>query len=470
MPYSPVVSVDIAINAVNLSQQGFGTPIFICAHNEYNERVRSYASLEEIGEDFDTSHNAYYAATQFFKNSPSPAIIKIGRRGGEIQAVPSSPSDQADTTYTISVTAKTAGATTYSATTINDNILITGRQAVLDDLALQLNNQLGFSQEFLATVRNSGDSAILVITSVNVDVTMSAITAATGGDGNFTPTFVNEFIGSEEPVDSYEKIKDFDSDFYFVTHEMRPTPENIPFLKEFATVIETENRVYFIGSNLEADIDSVDVNTSFFFWAFTNALTHTVTFWHQDATRFIECYYVGYNAPFDAGTVTWSNLIVSGAAPSALVTNLNKPLTTTQLGKLMNRNANFIQRDAGVNVIRIGKVASGEWIDTIRGVHWLTEDMTVALKTLLFNQKGTKIPYTNTGIAQIRETVTTSLQRAVNRTFLSSFTVSVPLIGQAGASYQEFIDRILKNVSFVGILAGAIHMVEVKGQVTPPTA
>lgn len=470
MPYSPVVSVDIAINAVNLSQQGFGTPIFICSHNEFNERVRSYASLEEVGEDFETGHNAYLAATQFFKNSPSPALIKIGRRGGEIQAVPSSPSTEAETTYTISVAARVAGATSYTATTINDNITIQGRQAVLDDLALQLNGQLGFSEEFTATVRNAGDSAILVISSNDADITMSATTSASGGEVDFTPTFVNEFVGNEEPVDTYNHLKDYDADFYFVTHELRPTIENIPFLIDLATTIEAENRIYFVGSNLVNDIDSFNVNESFFQWAFVNAMTHTVTFWHQDANKFIECYYVGYNAPFDAGTVTWSNLIVNGAAPSALVTNLSKPLTTTQLGKLMNKNANFIQRDAGLNVIRIGKVASGEWIDTIRGVHWLTEDLTVSLKTLLFNQKGTKIPYTNTGIAQIRETVTTSLQRAVNRTFLSSFTVSVPMIGQAGASYQEFIDRVLKNVSFVGILAGAIHMVEVQGQVTPPTA
>lgn len=470
MPYSPVVSVDIAINAVNLSQQGFGTPIFITSHNEFNERVRSYASLEEVGSDFDISHNAYQAATQFFKNSPSPAIIKIGRRGGEIQAIPSTPSTEADTTYTISVSSLTLGATNYTATTINDNIAITGREAVVTDLVSQLNAQLGFTEEFVAELRNTGDSAILVITSVDADITMSAISSATGGDGVEIPTFVNEFIGNEEPAVTYEKIKEYDSDFYFVTHEMRPTPENLPFLKNLATTIEAENRVYFVGSNLVADIGSLDVNESFFYWAFLNSLTHTVTFWHQAATTFIECYYVGYNAPYEAGTVTWSNLIVNGAAPSALVTNLSKPLTTTQLGQLMNRNANFIQRDAGVNVIRIGKVASGEWIDTIRGVHWLTEDMTTSLKTLLFNQKGTKVPYTNTGIAQIRETVTTSLQRAVNRTFLSSFTVSVPMIGQAGASYQEFVDRVLKNVSFVGILAGAIHMVEVKGQVTPPTA
>lgn len=469
MSYSPVVTVNIAINAVNLTQQGFGTPIFISTHNAFNERVRAYSSLEEVSDDFEITENAYIAASQFFKNSPAAAVIKIGRRNGEIQAIPSIPSLTANTTYNITVTSRTTGASPYSVSVINDNTAVTGREAVCNAIVAALEGLTGFNLEFDAVRRNSGDASIVVITSNLADVTMEATTSATGGEVGTPPTFTNSYVGVESPVATYEAIRDYDDDFYFVTHEMRPTLQNIPALNNFAEAIEASSKLYFISSDRTEDIDSTNVLDSFFYNAFFSAYNHTVTFWHHEASEFVECYYCGYNAPFDAGTVTWSNLLVSGLPPSSQPNNVSKPLTTSQLGRLMDRNANFIQRDAGVNVIRIGKVASGEWIDTIRGVHWLTEDMTVAIKSLLFNQKGTKIPYTNQGIAQVREIISSSLQRAVNRNFLASYTVTMPLIGQEGASYQDFVDRVLRNVKFTGILAGAIHMVQVNGQVTPPT-
>lgn len=469
MSYSPVVTVEIAINAVNLTQQGFGTPIFICTHNQYNDRVREYSLLEEVAEDFGTTHNAYIAASQFFKNSPAPAVIKIGRRVGEIQAIPSIPSLTSDTTYNMSVISRTEGASPYSVSVVHNNVAIIGREAVCDAIVAALNGLTGFTAEFLASRRNSGDASIVVVTSLDDDETMTATTSATGGESGLPPTFTNSFVGTEAPVVSYASIKSFDDDFYFVTHELRPTTQNIPFLKALANLVEADTKIYFVSSDRIEDIDSEDINTSFFYDAFYSGLDHTVTFWHHQASEFVECYYVGYNAPFDAGTVTWCNLRVNGLPPSSQPNNTSKPLTTTQLGRLMDRKANFIQRDAGVNVIRIGTVASGEWIDTIRGVHWLTEDMTVAIKSLLFNQKGKKIPYTNQGIAQVREVIASSLQRAVNRTFLSSYTIQMPLLGQEGASYQDFVDRVLRNVKFTGILAGAIHMVQVNGQVTPPS-
>lgn len=469
MSYSPVVTVNIAINAVNLTQQGFGTPIFICTHNQYNDRVREYSLLEEVADDFGTTHSAYIAASQFFKNSPAPAVIKIGRRVGEIQAIPSIPSLTADTTYNMSVTSRTAGASPYSVSVVHNNIAIIGREAVCDAIVAGLTGLTGFSSEFVASRRNSGDASIVVVTSIDTDETMTATTSATGGESGLPPTFTNSFVGTESPVLSYGAIKSFDDDFYFVTHELRPTTQNIPFLVALANLVEADTKIYFVASDRIEDIDSEDINSSFFYQAFYSGLEHTVTFWHHQAAEFVECYYVGYNAPFDAGTVTWSNLRVNGLPPSSQPNNTSKPLTTTQIGRLMDRKANFIQRDAGVNVIRIGTVASGEWIDTIRGVHWLTEDMTVAIKSLLFNQKGKKIPYTNQGIAQVREVIASSLQRAVNRTFLSSYTIQMPLLGQEGASYQDFVDRVLRNVKFTGILAGAIHMVQVNGQVTPPT-
>lgn len=468
MAYSPIVTVNIAINAVNLTQAGFGTPIFITTHDRVDDRVIDISAPDELVNDygFETSSNAYLAALQLFDNNPSPTIMKIGRRGGQVTATPSVPAgDGTAETFTINVEYPSLSST-FSGTFISVGDGAETRQTVCDALKTALEGQAGFGDSLTATVTGTGDSAVLVIAAIDNNFVFRVTTDATSA-GITTPTFTNELVGTESAADCFVAIKEEDSDFYFVTSEARPSTDRT-YVESLSDLVQAEDKLYFVASGDAVDYTAED-STSFFWSAWNDQKTQTVTFWHHSAVSdFPELKYVGYNAPYDAGSVTWANLRLPNLSPSGQVTNTDKPLNPSQLGRLVARNANFVVRDAGVNVTRTGITAGGEWIDVIRGVHWLTEDMTVSLKSLLFNQKGGKVPYTNQGIARVRETVQSSLQRAVNRGFLDSYTLTVPLITEVNP--QDFIDRVLKGVSFTGILAGAIHTVEVQGQVTVPNA
>ena len=172
--------------------------------------------------------------------------------------------------------------------------------------------------------------------------------------------------------------------------------------------------------------------------------------------------YIAYGAPYDAGSIAWGNAQLTGVAASLQPAN-QRPLTSIQKSALDTRNCNFIDLDGGVPVVRRGITSGGEWIDIVRGVDWLESDLKTSLRDLLINQKGGKITYDDTGITRIRQVIETSLQRAVNRNFLSSYTVNVPKASQVALADKKA--RILKDVTFAGILAGAILDVDLKGTV-----
>ena len=172
--------------------------------------------------------------------------------------------------------------------------------------------------------------------------------------------------------------------------------------------------------------------------------------------------YIAYGAPYDAGSIAWGNAQLTGVAASLQPSN-QRPLTSIQKSALDVRHCNFIDLDGGVPVVRRGITSGGEWIDIIRGVDWLESDLKTSLRDLLINQKGGKITYDDTGITRIRQVIETSLQRAVNRNFLSSYTVNVPKASQVALADKKA--RILKDVTFAGILAGAILDVDLKGTV-----
>ena len=474
MALNPIVKVDIAINAVNLTQAGFGTPLFITAHQNADERVLDINSADDLLDlGFESTDPAYKADVQVFSNSPSPSVMKIGRRGATSVVATSQPDITNGIGDTYSITVAAAGLSDTTTITQDDGSTYPDVFSVLTAMKNEI--EATFVNVLDFTINGTGNSATLSIKVAEQDASGQdwnnniafQVTGEATAAGSATPTVTVSTSGTEAAADALKQITEEDGDYYFLTSEARPETD-AAFVEALADEAVSRGKIYFVAS---ADEDvwngTGDASNNLFHKFNDGQNTRAVTMWHQDATNdYPELKYVGYNAPYDAGSVTWANLRLPNLEPSKQ--SNGKPLNPTQLGNLAAINCNFIVKDAGVNITRTGITAGGEWIDVIRGVDWLTEDMTVSLKSLLFNQQGGKVPYTDGGIARVRETCQSSLQRAVNRGFLSSYELTVPLIGEVNP--LDFVARVLKDVKFTGILAGAIHSVEVRGQVTVPYA
>jgi len=149
------------------------------------------------------------------------------------------------------------------------------------------------------------------------------------------------------------------------------------------------------------------------------------------------------------------------------------PLSETLAQNVFDKNGNTFEQFRNIAITQNGMVAGGEWIDVIRFRDWLCDD----IKVRIFQQMiDNRIPYTDPGIAIIRSRLAESLDFGVVRggiappevdddnNLIPSYTISVPLAADISANQKA--SRVLQDVYFTARLAGAIHVVEIKGALT----
>jgi hypothetical protein len=139
--------------------------------------------------------------------------------------------------------------------------------------------------------------------------------------------------------------------------------------------------------------------------------------------------------------------------------------TATQIANMIAKRVGWYNEIAGRGVTSpdSGKVMSGEWFDTIRGIDSLKVDMAAAIFARLSDATVKKIPYTDKGATIVAGEVAATLKRYEDRGFIveGSSSVTVP-----AASSQSANDRALRSfagITFAGDLAGAIHRTTISG-------
>jgi hypothetical protein len=181
----------------------------------------------------------------------------------------------------------------------------------------------------------------------------------------------------------------------------------------------------------------------------------TFTVFHPSPGLMCGAAWMGTRLPYEPGAATWKFAQPDG------VTAVN--LTSTQSYNLVTKNANFLQTTAGIDIMREGVTVGGEFIDVIRDLDWLEDDVTKSIFEALASNP--KIPYTNAGVAVIEAALRGSLLRAVSRGVIDAdFTISVPKVASVSLANRAL--RLLPDVKFTARLAGAIHKVTVTGVIT----
>lgn len=186
--------------------------------------------------------------------------------------------------------------------------------------------------------------------------------------------------------------------------------------------------------------------------------TRTFCMYHQDAaTDYPEAAWMGVVLPLTPGSETWKFKTLAGIAYSNLTTN--------QSINSLSKNCNTYQFVGGVGITQNGTMAQGEFIDIIRGIDWLQLTIQNYVYSSLVNSP--KVPYTDAGIAVIQSQLQRAIQQGIDNNFITDNPapiITVPLA--ANVSSVDKANRILRNVNFTVVLAGAIHMVQINGTVT----
>ena len=170
---------------------------------------------------------------------------------------------------------------------------------------------------------------------------------------------------------------------------------------------------------------------------------------------------VGEAAGRDVGSFTYKNLMLSGIAPQIL--------SSGEVNAIHAKGGMTFVTKAGDAVTTEGKVMGGEYIDVIDSEDYVAQQIQYKIQKV-FNKNG-KVAYTNPGIAMLEAAVVDVLQGAFNAGMIATKEDGSPDYSVTFALREDTKaeDRAMRHYpygNFKFVLAGAIHTVEISGEIT----
>jgi hypothetical protein len=443
---SDIVSITITRETQALSIASFDTPAIISEFASDKtattfDRTRTYASLTEMTDDnWSSTDQEYIRAALIFSQNPHPSSIMIGRKKPDTEAVE---------TWTEALTAIQADSGDWYAFTINSTQYATVTFA----------GDFVSSNSIVATI--NGVACDAVVYSSDQQTTMGLLETEIEGQAGLENVSVTIGASPYRTMTITAEEGDISTVSFAITGGISQTTYTTAFVTEddqklAAAWAETQKKIYFLTS------DASDIPTSA-----TDDLFSDLKALNYDRT--VMCYHSGLSSddmymaeawmgecmPYDPGSQTWSFKTLTG------ITAYN--LTSSQRTYILGKYGNIYTSTAGISNTENGKVASGEYIDIIRGIDWLEARIAENIFSELINTR--KIPFTDEGIAIIEGLLREILNEAVGVGLITNdYEVSVPKA--ADVSSANKLARTLPDITFTATLQGAIHYVTLSGTVS----
>jgi hypothetical protein len=439
MSIKDIVKVVITREATPVRRASFGIPLLLGANKVFTERAKEYTDLEGILADgFADTDAEYIAAEKIFSQNPRVEEIVIGRR--DVDKVAITVSNVLPTTeYTCTI-----NGTDFSFTSTGSPTALT----IAAGLVAAIN---GGTEPVTATDLLTGEyeldadvSGVAYTVSVDVDQTIQPYTPS--------DTIVNDIVAVEAE----------NNDWYMIEELLGDTSEQI----ELAAWVETKNKLFGITSDdnniVDQDVSTDTTSIAALLKSAEYDRTY-VAYWNSDYlkvadlgnNKYLSAAWDGVQLPKDPGSSTWAHKTIK--AIQALTLN------SVQAKNATDKKANLYLITGADGRTRFGTVASGEYIDIMRGIDWLQARLEEDIFTLLATNE--KIPYTSAGITTVEGVIKAVLSEAVTVGFLEQgFTVTVPQIENVDPIDRA--NRVLKGITFKAVPAGAIHIVEIQGEVS----
>jgi len=187
----------------------------------------------------------------------------------------------------------------------------------------------------------------------------------------------------------------------------------------------------------------------------------TLVFDHPIANEHLDAAAVGSLGSFPVGSITWK--FKGGFAGITA-----RHLSSGELAEIETDNAMAYVVKAGKGQLSNGITGSGEYIDALHGKDFVKVTMENEIQTAL--QNAPKVPYDNRGIGLIEAAATTALQRAYTQGIIAETGEKLPdytitALSRGESDPTDRANRVYKGLSFRFANAGAIHEVEVYGQI-----
>ncbi|MCK4522415.1 MAG: DUF3383 family protein [Nanoarchaeota archaeon] len=434
MSLKEIVNVTITRETKAVSRVGFGTLMILGRHKRFNARLQYFSSLTGMAGVFNTTDAEYIAATVLFSQNPSVVRVAIGRRKTGDNCILSITDVQNNTDYEALINGTSFKITSGGAATA---ILIAAA------LVAAIN---GGAEPVTATDNLDG--------TFDLDPDVAGIPYSVKEDSKITLSGLT----TPDPVATdLTAVQEEQSDWYGLALTWR-TQADVEAAAAW-TEANVAPKTFGAASSDANIIDTTDAADSTTIAAVLKANNYARTFCiysGEAGTKYPECAVFGQFMPLDAGSYT-----VMFKTLAAIVAD---DLSETQSINARAKNCNVYEEIGGVDIVREGKVAEGEYIDVIVFVDWVQARMTERIYAKMVNLP--KVPYTDEGVGVIETEIKGVLSLGIDRGGLAAdppYTVTAPDV--ADVPTQDKADRLLPDIKFRGTLAGAIHATDINGVV-----
>lgn len=235
------------------------------------------------------------------------------------------------------------------------------------------------------------------------------------------------------------------NDFYYVVSPEQGDDE----IKALAEWINTQDKLYGVttpNKELAAQLSGL----------YDNAFIVV----HDKPETYVAEGLIATCAPRTIGSFTWTFKNVQGV-PAVSYDN-------TTINEIHKNNASTYINEAGVLMNSRGVVTSGEYIDVIQATHFLKARLAEYVFRLLALKE--KVPYTDAGIALVVAEVDKVLDQAFKQEVVADeegvplYTITVPK--RSEIDKNKIAKRILPDVKWTAVIAGAVEKVEIRGILT----
>lgn len=432
-----------------------GTTVYISANATASgsvtltvtDAIRAYTSTAGmLADGFQNTDPEYIRAAEFEEQEISPAEFFVGRYSASVAQVDTFQVTTKDDTHLYSF--KLNGTTiSYQAGGSDPE------QTILNGLLTNIGVQFPSNPPVTGSVAGTGGSALLTLTSS----TPGAAVAYTNIDTDLT--HVNT-VANNSVVTEIQQAQVQNDTWYGLCICSNSDAD----ITEVATYIETQKKI-FIGVSNDANIPTSSTSDIASVMKGQSLKRTALIFSIAAIAQGIEAGWMGGQLPQTPGSNNWAYKTVVGANPDSLSANQQQFLIGVPVSGIAGKNVNIYQTLGGVNVMQMGQMIGGQYIDITIGIDWLES----TIQTNIFQALTTasKIPYTDKGTNVLMSAVQAAIDQGVTNGLIdgaSDITITAPLV--ASVPITQRANRIAPTISFSCRLQGAMNAVIVNGTVT----
>lgn len=481
LPVSRVVNVTIDMSPRAASSRNFGSLLIIGDSSVIDplERIRAYASIEEVANDFGTDSPEYQAAVLYYQQSPKPIDLFIGRwvsesSSGLLRGSILSEEEAKITNFT----SITDGAMKIAVN--GKNVNITGvdfsKETNLNGVAERITEKLS-----TATVTwNNTDSRFVVMsnTAGKNSLVGFALPPETGTDLSSLTKLSQESgatavagMEGESAADAVAILSDMSSAWYGLIITANLALDDVQAIADFIGASKT-SRIFGYTTQDMTVLDSTkddDIASILKEKKYTRVFTQfSSTSAYAAASAFGRAFTVNFGG--NNTTITLKFKQEPGIQPELL--------RTSQADTLAAKNCNvFVRYDNETAIIQEGVMANGDFFDERHGLDWLQNFVQNNLYNLLYTTH--KVTQTDPGGTRLLANVEQSMAQAVTNGLIAPGVWNGGDIGQLSSgdtltkgyyayiqpmSEQAQADREKRKAPPIQVackLAGAIHFADV---------